>query len=163
MHRIYFLKEPGENIRQKITSGDPNDVIQNLKCRKNVNDHQAETANDITLKLGFLTLSVPEILENSIFVAPIIPQTLNINNLRTTSAKNINLHTIRKLIKYSLKNSLVKIVFIVTVFEILLFEGRLVLSPAQRGTGNERVKYLLSDNITAKSHQHENGKMLHGR
>ena len=39
MHRIYFLKEPGENIRQKITSGDPNDVIQNLKCRKNVNDH----------------------------------------------------------------------------------------------------------------------------
>ena len=26
MHQIYFLKEPFENIRQKITSGDPDDV-----------------------------------------------------------------------------------------------------------------------------------------
>ena len=32
-----------------------------------------------------------------------IPQTLNINNLGNTSAKSINLHTIRKLIEYSLK------------------------------------------------------------
>ena len=34
---------------------------------------------------------------------PIIAQNFNINNLRTTKAKSIDLHTIRKLIKYSLK------------------------------------------------------------
>ena len=50
-----------------------------------------------------LTLSVPEKLKNSIFEMPIIPQTLNTNNLRNTSAKSINLHTIRKLIECSLK------------------------------------------------------------
>ena len=55
-------------------------------------------------KLGTLTLSVSEKLKNSIFEMPIIPQTLNTNNLRNTSAKSINLHTIRKLIECSLKN-----------------------------------------------------------
>ena len=45
-----------------------------------------------------------EKLKNSIFVIPIIPQTLNINNLGNTGAKSINLHNIRKLIEYSLKN-----------------------------------------------------------
>ena len=50
----------------------------------------------------YLTLSVPEILKNLIFEIPIITRTLNINNLRTTSAKSINLHTIRKLVGYSL-------------------------------------------------------------
>ena len=53
----------------------------------------------------YLTLSVPENLKNSIFEMPIITQTLNIKNLRTISAKSINLHTIRKLIEYSLKNN----------------------------------------------------------
>ena len=57
-------------------------------------------------KLGTLTLSVSEKLKNSIFEMPIIPQTLNTNNLRTTNAKPINLRTIRKLIKYSLKTLL---------------------------------------------------------
>ena len=52
----------------------------------------------------------------------------------------INLHTIRKLIEYSLKNVLVKAMFTLIVLEILLFEGRLVLSPAQQGTRNESVK-----------------------
>ena len=51
-----------------------------------------------------LTLSVPEKLKNSILGMPIITQTLNINNLRTTSATSINLHIIRKLVEYSLKN-----------------------------------------------------------
>ena len=51
-----------------------------------------------------LTLSVPEKLKNSIFEMPIIPQILNTNNLRNTSAKSINLHTIRKLIECSFKN-----------------------------------------------------------
>ena len=45
-------------------------------------------------------------LKNSIFGMPIISSTLNISNLRATSAKSINLHTIRKLIEYSLKNTL---------------------------------------------------------
>ena len=90
----------------------------------------------------YLTLSVPEILENSIFVMPIITQTLNINNLRTASAKSINLHTIRKLIKYFLKIVLIRALFTTTVFEILLFKGRSVLSPAKRGTETERVKHF---------------------
>ena len=58
-----------------------------------------------------LTLSVPEKLKNSIFEMPIVPQTLNINNITTTSAKYINLHTIRKLIEYSFKKVLVKATF----------------------------------------------------
>ena len=48
-----------------------------------------------------LTLSVPEKLKNSIFEIPIITQTLNISNLRTTSGKSINLDNIRKLVEYS--------------------------------------------------------------
>ena len=32
-----------------------NEPFQNQKCRKNVNDHYAETANDITFKLDLLT------------------------------------------------------------------------------------------------------------
>ena len=74
----------------------------------------------IVIVLIVLTLSVPEKLKNSIFEMPIIAQTLNINNLRTSSAKSINLHTIRKLTEYSLK-------IVLTVFEILLSEGRSVL------------------------------------
>ena len=64
----------------------------------------------------------------------ILPKNLNINNLRTTSAKSINLHTIRTLIQYSF------LFFALTVFEMLLSEGKSVLSPAQRGTGSEGVK-----------------------
>ena len=52
----------------------------------------------------FLTLSVPEKLQNSFLEMLIITQNLNIDNLRTASAKSINLHTIRKLVKYSFKN-----------------------------------------------------------
>ena len=51
----------------------------------------------------WLTLSLTEKLKNSILEMPIIPQTLNINNSRTTIANSINLHTIRELIEYSLK------------------------------------------------------------
>ena len=40
---------------------------------------------------------------------PIIPQSLNINNLRIRSAKSIKLHAIRKLSEYSLKNVRVEI------------------------------------------------------
>ena len=55
-----------------------------------------------------LTLSLPEKLKNWIFEMPIIQQTLNINNSRTTRAKSINLHTIGKFIGYSLKINSVK-------------------------------------------------------
>ena len=40
---------------------------------------------------------------NSTKLMPIILQNLNINNLRNTSAKTINLQTVRKLITYCLK------------------------------------------------------------
>ena len=36
-----------------------------------------------------------------------------------------------------------------TVFEILLFEGSLVLSPAQRGTESERVNIYATEVIDA--------------
>ena len=42
---------------------------------------------------------------------PLIAQNLNINNLRTTSAEAINLHTTRKTIEYSLKNTILKAMF----------------------------------------------------
>ena len=90
-----------------------------------------------------LTFSLPEKLKNSIFEMLVIPQTLKINNSRTTRAKSINLHTIRKLIEYSLKKVLIKAMFIPTVFNILMSEVRLVLSPAQRVTGSERVNMKL--------------------
>ena len=81
-----------------------------------------------------LTLSIPEKLKNLIFEMPIIPQTLNIN-MQSFKYLNINLHTIRKLIKYSLKNAVIKAMFTRTAFEILLFKVRSVLSPTQRRTG----------------------------
>ena len=78
----------------------------------------------------------------SIFEVPVSRQTLNINNLRTTRAKSINLNTIRKIIEYSLKTAILKTIFILIVFEIFLLEFRSVLSPTQRGTGSESVKHL---------------------
>ena len=44
--------------------------------------------------------------------------------------------TVRKEIPF--KNVSVKAMFPLTVFKILLFISRIILSPAQRGTGNER-------------------------
>ena len=60
--------------------------------------------------------------------------------MRTTSAKS--LHTIRKLVEYYLKNVAAKAMFTLTIFEILLSEGRSVLSLAQRGTGSKRVNVM---------------------
>ena len=77
--------------------------------------------------------------ESSFLEMSIIPQDLNMNNLVTVSSNAINMQAIRNLIKYSLKNSIVKAMFIVTAFGIFLFEGRLVFSPAQEGTRSERV------------------------
>ena len=48
--------------------------------------------------------------------------------------------------EYSLKNVLVKTRFTLITFKILLFKGRLVLGPAQRVPGTEKVKDILKDN-----------------
>ena len=52
--------------------------------------------------------------------------------------QSINMDTMRKLFEYSLKSVLVKTIFSLIVFEILLLENRLVLSSAQRGTGERK-------------------------
>ena len=97
------------------------------------------------VKLNSLTLSGPEKLKNLISVIPIIPQTLNINNQRITSAKSINLDIIRKPIPYSLKTAPGKAIFVLTAFEILLFESRLLLTASEWGKGNKRVKVLVKN------------------
>ena len=79
---------------------------------------------------SYVTLSVAEKLKIPIFEMPIIPQILNINNLRITSAKSINLHTIRKLIKYSLKDFIPNAMFTLIVFERLLSKGSTISHPA---------------------------------
>ena len=61
------------------------------------------------------------------------------------SAKSINLYTIRKLTEYSLINHLYRQCLLLPFFEILLSAGRLVLCPAQRGTGSERVQASLKN------------------
>ena len=68
----------------------------------------------------------------------IIPEVLNINNLRTTKAEPVNLHTIRKVIKYYFKVVNVEAMF---TLKMLLLKGRLVLSSVQLVTGSERIKY----------------------
>ena len=103
-----------------------------------------KTSENLSFKFYFryclcsLSLSVPEKMKNSIFEMSIITQILNINNLRTTSAK-IYLHTNRKLVEHYLKNVTTKAMFTLTGLDILLSEGRSALRPAQRGTGSQRA------------------------
>ena len=85
-----------------------------------------------------LTLSVLKASKKLIFEIPVFLQTLNINNWRTTSTKSINLHFIIKLVFK--EGFFVKAIFTLTVFEILLFEGRSVLALAQWRTGSKRNK-----------------------
>lgn len=59
----------------------------------------------------YLTFSVPENLKNSILEIWIILQSLNIYNWTNTSAKSLNLHVLRKRIKYSLENGFVNLMF----------------------------------------------------
>ena len=86
----------------------------------------------------FLSLSVPAILKSSMFEIPIIPQTLNMNNLRTTSAKSINVHNVSKLIKYFWKKSLKRKCLPLPFSKYCCLK---VLSPAQWGTWSERAKF----------------------
>ena len=117
---------------------------QKITCRA-IDLQAQEVLNGFYLFFKFcLTLSVPKKFKNSIFEMPIIPQTSNINNLRGRSAKSINLHTIRKVIKYSLKKVSLKAMFTLNFFEILL-EGRSVLLLAERGTKSEWVKHSVKN------------------
>ena len=68
-------------------------------------------------------------------------------NYRTSREKPNNLDIIRNLIEYSLNQIRVKTTFALTVFEILLLEARLVLEPAQRVTGTERVNISVKTKI----------------
>ena len=58
---------------------------------------------------------------------PLITQTLSINNLRTTSAKSMNVGTIKKLVEYSLKNVVGKDNVYSSRFRRIANPGRLVL------------------------------------
>ena len=71
---------------------------------------------------------------------------IELQEQRTTIAKSINLHTIRKVIEYSFEMIPIKATFTPTIFEILMFEVRWVLLPTQRDTGNERVKIFMQKN-----------------
>ena len=86
------------------------------------------------------TPSEPKKLKDSIFDIRVILQTLNITNLRSTGAKSINLHAVRKLIECSLRNCRLKALFAFTVFEILLSKCWSVLSLNRCDTGSKRVK-----------------------
>ena len=87
----------------------------------------------------FLTLTAPEKLEHSIFEIPTITQTLNINNLRTTTAKSINLYTIRKLVEYILKNAGQTQCLLLLFSRYCCLKVGRYCEPAKRGTGSERV------------------------
>ena len=87
-----------------------------------------------------LTLSLPENLNNSIFEKPIISQILAINNSRTIRAKSVNLHTLRKWIEYNFQKTGTEGLFFFTLFEVLMSEGRSVLSESQQGTENKMVQ-----------------------
>ena len=86
-----------------------------------------------------LTLSVPENLKILIFDMPIILQIVTVNNSKTTRAKSVNLHTIRKFIEYTFKKCLIVSLFAPVVFEVVLSEGRLVFPPCQMGAGDKKV------------------------
>lgn len=87
-----------------------------------------------------LTLCFHENLRKSDFQGPIISQILTINNLTSTKAKSIKPKTIGNLIEYTLKKYGTKVFFTPPVFEVLMSEGRSVLSTSQKGAGNEMVQ-----------------------
>ena len=86
------------------------DFLKNRKQRAVPNRKSSQRA-DLTagapqglIRCSLLSLSVPGKMKNSIFEMSIVPQTLNIKNYRTASAKTISLVIIRKLLEYSFKN-----------------------------------------------------------
>ena len=87
----------------------------------------------------FINSFSPEKIENYNFEIPTIPQTLNINNKRTASAKSINRDVFWKAYQILFKTGFVES-NILSAFEVLLFEARSVLWPALRFAGRERFK-----------------------
>ena len=82
-----------------------------------------------------------EKFKNSIFEMPIITQTLNLNDMRTKSANSINLHTIRKVVEYPLKNFVDKDNVYSSYFRDIAIrrQTRIVIRPA--GTGIGGIKF----------------------
>ena len=93
---------------------------------------------------------VPEKLKDSISETPIIKHILNINNQRTKNAKLINLDIIKNLIIYSLEKIAVKLMFSLSVFNIVLFRRRSVLGPVQWDPTNDRVKFSVKNRKIAR-------------
>ena len=56
----------------------------------------------------------------------------------------MNQHTVKNLVERYFKSFVGKIIFTLTVFEILLPEGMSVLVPAHLGTGSQSVKVLVT-------------------
>ena len=65
--------------------------------------------------------------------------------IRNHKCNFLKLHIIKNYFLYSLKNGVVKSMFTVNVFQILLFEVRLVLGHAERVLGSERVKFSVKN------------------
>ena len=109
---------------------------------KSVNnkDRTTKQRQDVFLVASLITFNTEKIIfemkkwRNLIFEIPVILQTLNI--------KSINLDIIRTFIVYSFKNVPVKAIFTLTVFEILLFEGRLIIAPVQWGISSEGLTHF---------------------
>ena len=108
--------------------------IIKLFPNKTYNSSMDKVKNASLSKILYLTLSVPKKLKNSVFEMSIISQTLNINNFGTTNEKSYQPAYQQK----ACRIGNIKAIFTLTVFEILLFEGRSVLSLAQRSTGSEK-------------------------
>ena len=89
--------------------------------------------------MNILSFSIPKKLKKLIFEISIIQQNLDINNLRNTSSKYVDIKTTRKLIEYYLKSVGIKAMFTITVFEILLLQNRSILLSTQWATASERV------------------------
>ena len=66
-------------------------------------------------------------MKNVISEMPLITQNLSINNLRTTSAKPMNVRTIKKLVEYSLKSVVGKDNVYSSRFRRIAVLGRAVL------------------------------------
>ena len=75
-----------------------------------------------------LTPSLLEKLKNSKFELPKIPRTLNFNNKRSKSGNYICLPINTNFFEYSSKNGIVRTIFTLTVYKILLLKSRLVLA-----------------------------------
>ena len=56
------------------------------------------------------------------------------------------MHVITELIEYFLKSVYVILMFTLTVFEILLFQGKSVLGPSQQVQGSDRVEFSVTKN-----------------